>query len=186
MAASLVAAARQSGLDGAELAAVERAHLVAMGPRVAALPDDHHPAYLHPGRSALIILRDVGPVQASVLTLAMLHESEDDWLRPKRDQIEDALGGEAGMATLDTLPRPGEEDLVERLLLLDPGVALATLAERLDHLRHLHMRPDLSGTWADAHAEVVGVWLPFSHRIHSRLAGRFTHWVRAFGKRIRS
>jgi hypothetical protein len=202
MAASLATAARRSGLTGESLAVVERVHACAMAPRVATFDDDHHPAYLHPGRSALILLHDVGPVDPGVLVVAMLLESMDEELRLSRGAIVEALVGEApsgapseGTSTggalgqeavfraLASVPMPGAEDIAERLVLMDPDVALAALAERLDHLRHLHMRPDRYAAWADTHAEITSTWLPFSHRIHPQLARRYTHWVRAFAKR---
>ena len=86
--------------------------------------------------------------------------------------------------TWTSIPRPGSDDLVERLLGLSRGVALAVLAERLDHLRHLHMREDLVDLWADTHIEVSGAWLPFCARIDKQLTVRYAHWVRTFAKRI--
>ena len=184
MVASVGKAARSVGLPAVDVEAVDRVHELAMQPRVELLADDHHPAYLHPGRTALILLQDVGAVNVSAVILGLLHESADVKLRPAATQIAEALGGEASVSGLAAIPRPGDERLVERLVALGPGSALAALAERLDHLRHLHMRPDLIDTWADTHAEVTSAWLPFAQRTHRKLAVRYAHWGRTFVKRI--
>lgn len=185
MAASVAATARGVGLGDPDVAAVERVLGIAMAPRVRSLEDDHHPAYLHPGRSALILLRDVGFVDASVLALAILHESSDMALRAEREAVGASLGPRT-LEVLDSLPLPGDEELVERLLGLGSGAALAVLAERLDQLRHLHLREELVDTWAATHHEVERAWLPFSQRCHPRLATRFGHWYRVFARRIGS
>jgi predicted esterase len=183
MAASVAATARGAGLDDESVAALERVHGLAMAPRIAELDDDHHPAYLHPGRSCLILLHDVGRVDVSVLALATLHDSCDATLRSPREEVLAALG-KGTLAALDALPLPGDEDLLEKLVGLGAGASLAVLAERLDHLRHLHLRSDLVDSWADTHHEVEAAWLPFAHRVHPKLATRFAHWYRVFVKRI--
>lgn len=183
MASSLAAAARRQGSSEADVAALAKAFALAMGPRIESLHDDHHPAYLHPGRSCLILLRDVGPVDVSVLVVACLHESVDAGLRVSAEAVEAGLGSAAQRAR-ETIPLPGDQQLVERLLTLGPGLSLAALAERLDHLRHLHVREDLIDTWADVHAEVLEAWLPFARRLNEKLATRYAHWARTFVKRI--
>lgn len=183
MARSLRATARSRGHDDGALDALDRVHAMAMAARVARLDDDHHPAYLHPGRSALVLLHDVGEVDPVVLVVAMLHESEDPGLRVPYDALVEDVGPAAATA-LASIPLPGDDRLVERLVGLGPGTALAALAERLDQLRHLHVRPDLADRWADAYEEVVGVWLPFSARTHGTLARRYAHWARTFVRRI--
>jgi hypothetical protein len=183
MARSLAAASRRVGLSDVERASLGRAFTLAMEPRIAALDDDHHPAYLHPGRSARILLQDVGSVDAEVLIVAALHESVDGRLRLPDERVRRELG-DATMGALETIPRPGDERLVERLVTLEPGAGLAALAERLDHVRHLHVREDLMDSWADAYEEVLGAWLPLAHRTHPRLATRYKHWARTFAKRI--
>jgi hypothetical protein len=75
--------------------------------------------------------------------------------------------------------------MLERLVGLDDGLGLAVLAERLDHLRHLHLRPDLRGCWGRRHEEVSAVWLPFANRTHAGLGRRFAHWERTFARRLR-
>lgn len=183
MGRSLRATARNRGHADETLDALDRVHALAMSVRSERLDDDHHPAYLHPGRTALVLLHDVGDVDPVVLVVAMLHESEDADLRVPLDRLAEGVGAAAAEA-VTSIPLPGDERLVERLVGLGPGVAHAILAERLDQLRHLHLRPDLADRWADVYQEVVDVWLPFSARTNERLARRYAHWVRTFVKRI--
>lgn len=183
MARSLRAALRARAVTSQEQEAVIRAFALAMQIRIATLDDDHHPAWLHPGRSALIVLHDVQHVDPIVLIIAALHESVDVALQPPPEDIQEIVGASTWQ-TLQSIPMPGSERLVERLLHLGPGLALAALAERLDHLRHLHMRKDLTDHWADTHVEVSEAWLPFAARVDPTLATRYAHWVRTFAKRL--
>lgn len=183
MARSLAGAVSAKGASGDEVAALSRAFHLAMGPRVDLLDDDHHPAYLHPGRGPLILLQDVGTVDVSVLMVAALHESRDHELRVPAAEVE-AEVGPAAKAAVESIPRPGDERLVERLLTLGPGLSLAALAERLDHIRHLHVRKDLVDDWAPTYTEVLEAWLPFAERTNPQLARRYAHWARTFVKRI--
>jgi hypothetical protein len=183
MASSLAAAVRGVGLGEEEVTTIGRAFALAVAPRVAALDDDHHPAYLHPGRSMLILMHDVGPVEPRVLVAACVHESLDEALRIPVDELRATLDP-AQLDALGAIPLPGEERLLERLVTLEEGLALSVLAEWLDQLRHLHMRQDLSAAWAQAHEEVLGVWLPFARRSHPKMAVRYEHWARVFTKRL--
>ncbi|MDG2281673.1 MAG: hypothetical protein P8L45_01065 [Longimicrobiales bacterium] len=183
MARSVRAALRARGAATEEQDTVVRVFALAMQTRIATLEDDHHPAWLHPGRSALILLHDVERVDPIVLIIAALHESVDLVLQPPPGQIQKVVGASAWQ-TLQSIPMPGSERLVERLLLLGPGLALAALAERLDHLRHLHLREDLIDHWADTHVEVAAAWLPFAARVHPTLGKRYAHWFRTFAKRL--
>jgi len=183
MARSVASAARAAGLTDADVDLVGRAHALAMLPRMGALDDDHHPAYLHPGRSVLLLLRDVGPLPAGTLAAAAVHDTVDEALRVAVDAVRRELG-EALAATVESLPLPGDEGLVERLVTLDEQARFAALAERLDQLRHAHLRPDLD--WRAAHEEAGAVWLPVAERTHARLADRFRHWHRAFARRLRA
>jgi (p)ppGpp synthase/HD superfamily hydrolase len=182
MAASVARAARAAGLDDAGFELLARAHALAMRPRIAALEDDHHPAYLHPGRAVLLLLRDVGPLPASTLAAAAVHETVDDDLRASEEAVRDELGDEVA-DLVASLPASGDEGLAERLVTLDEQARLAALAERLDQLRHAHLRPDLE--WRAAWEEAQAVWLPVAERTHPRLADRFRNWHRAYGRRLR-
>lgn len=183
MARSVVSAGRARGLGPSQLHRVERAYRLAMQPRVARLADDHHPAYLHPGRSALILMHDARSVGPEGLVLACVLESQDTALRVPLPSLEETLGAST-LAAVSAIPLPGDERLLERLVALEEGPALAALAERLDQVRHLHLREDLHAAWADHRSEVEGVWRPFADRLEPRLAIRFDHWARTFAKRI--
>lgn len=171
-------------MSAGDLDLVHRAYTLATGPRVRAITDDHHPAYLHAGRVVLVLLQDVGQVPADVLAAAAVHETEDPELRVSSEAVRGALG--AAVADLvDALPLPGDKRLLECLVTLGEGARLSALAERLDQVRHLHLRQDLAPRWRAHHEEVGAVWLPVADRTHSRLADRFRHWHRAFARRVR-
>jgi len=184
MARSIEAALAGRGIDHGEADSVVRAFRLAMEPRIEALTDDHHPAYLHPGRSILVLLHDVEALESGGLVLAALHESEDDALRADRAIVADALGAVVA-ERLAELPIPGADRLEESLVLLPAGSAQAVLAERLDQLRHLHLRPEWADRWPGIHAEVERAWRPLAARVDDRLAVRYAHWSRTFEKRLR-
>lgn len=181
MAASVESAARAAGLSAAGTDLVTSAYVLAMAPRVSVLADDHHPAYLHPGRSVLLLLRDVGPLPALTLAAAAAHETVDEVLRLAPDVLRHELGDEVA-DVVESLPLPDDERLAERLVTLDEGARLAALAERLDSLRHAHLRTDID--WRAAHEQAGAVWLPVAERTHSRLADRYRHWHRAFARKL--
>jgi hypothetical protein len=182
MATSVASAARGRGLVPAAVDLLGRAHALAMEPRIAALEDDHHPAYLHPGRTVLLLLQDVGEVPVDALCGAALHESEEAGLRVGIAEVRRALGDPVA-DLLGSLPHAGDERLLERLVTLDEGALLAALGERLDQLRHAHLRED-HDWWRQIHEEAGGVWVPVAERTHSRLADRYRHWHRTFGRRL--
>ena len=179
---SIAAALDGRGVPGPVGSEVSQALELAMRPRSGM--DDHHPAYLHPGRSALILLHDVEDLPPESIPLAVLHESEDEGLRPEASDVLQVFGAEMVQHVTD-LPLPGDEALTERLVLLSRAQLLAALVERLDHLRHFHMRPELEERWSSAWEEVRGVWLPVAQRTDARLTRRFAHWERTFAKRLR-
>lgn len=182
MARSLARAVRGQGVPDAGVARVEEAHGLAMEPRVRALRDDHHPAYLHPGRSALILLRDASVTAVPVLAAACLVETRDPELRVAPERIGSAVGPDVE-ELVAAAPPPGAEGLAEALVVAPEEVRLVALAEHLDHLRHLHVRgpePD----WPERLDEVEAVWLPVAERTHARLATRYRHWARIFRRRV--
>jgi len=183
MAASVVRAARSLGMSLEGIRTLSRAHAVAMEPRAAALRDDRHPVFLHPGRSVLILLRDVGCLDPVLLAAAALVESEDRELAVAPADIRGALGGDVA-ALAAAVPTPGDEGLAYDLVIADEGVKLVALAERLDHLRHAHLR-EAGRSWrVAAHREAVAVYLPIARRTHPRLAQRYEHWCRTFARRL--
>lgn len=180
--ASVASAAAACGFDADAVAVLGRAYALAMEPRLAAIDDDHHPAYLHPGRTVLILLRDVGPLPLDALCAATVHDSEDADLRVSVASVRDALGDQVA-DMVSSLPLPGDGRLVERLVTLEEAPLLAALAERLDQLRHAHLREDVAW-WREIHAEAGAAWVPVAERTHPRLADRFRHWHRTFGRRL--
>ncbi len=186
MAASLRRAAARVGALPEEVEWLDRVHAVAMQPRLDRLDDDHHPAFLHPGRSALILMRDAEVSDAFVLATAVLLETRDADLRVEATELA-GLGVELRAAVL-MVPRPEDDDLAERLVTLPEGPRLAALAERLDHLRHEHVYHEQLGAstahWQELHDQVGAVWLPVAERTHPVLAKRYAHWWRTFGRRL--
>jgi len=183
MAASVVRAARTLGVGLDGLARISRAHALAMEPRVAALDDDHHPLFLHPGRSLLVLLRDVGCGDVTLLAAAALMESEDASFRVPVASIRAGVGPDVA-DLVAAAPLSGDEALAERLVTAPEAVRLVALAERLDHLRHAHLR-DADGAWRRGiHDEATAVYQPVAHRTHPRLAQRYDHWCRTFARRL--
>lgn len=182
MGRSLARTARLFGIPDEGVALLVRAHGLAMEPRVRLLDDDHHPAYLHPGRTALVLLRDADVRDGGVLAAGSLLETRDAPLRVVPDRVRDKMGAEVA-ALVEAAPAPGSPGLAEALVTASRAVCLASLAEHLDQLRHLHVRgpePD----WAERLEEVEAVWLPVARRAHPRLAVRYGHWARTFRKRL--
>jgi (p)ppGpp synthase/HD superfamily hydrolase len=183
MAASLARAAQTHGVDGPGVALLSRANALAMAPRVERLDDDHHPLYLHPGRTALILLRDAGVTDAKVLAAACVTESEDEIFAVDEGDIRAALGDQVARLVA-ALPRPRSSTWVEDLVIASEHIRLVVLAERLDHLRHAHLRA-AGGEWErTVHVEGGSVYLPLAERTNPTLARRYRHWHRTFARRL--
>jgi (p)ppGpp synthase/HD superfamily hydrolase len=183
MAASVRRTARSFGMEPDGVALVSRAHALAMEPRILALSDDHHPLYLHPGRTVLILLRDASCVNGTVLAAAALNESEDEAFRIGDAAIRASVGDEVA-EIVRAVPSPYSTALAEELVVADEGVRLVALAERLDHLRHGHLRDADPGWRRAVHAQAQSVYLPVAERTHPRLAQRYRHWCRTFARRL--
>lgn len=183
MAASVVRAARTLGVPAEGIREISRAHALAMGPRVAAFDDDHHPLFLHPGRTVLILLRDVGCLDPVALAAAALVESEDEPLRIPGVAVVEVVGRSVA-DLVARVPLSGQEDLVEALVTAEETVRLLALVERLDHLRHAHLRDAPAGWGPAVLAEAEAVYRPVAHRTHTRLAQRYDHWCRTFARRM--
>jgi (p)ppGpp synthase/HD superfamily hydrolase len=182
MDASVAAAAARRGLRSTEVARLSAALLVAMKPRESRIEDDHDPAFLHPGRVALILLNDTETTDPSTLAVAVLLESRDPELRAAEAELRAALGPDIAEA-VGSIPSPGDTDLAERLVTMDPALVTAALAERLDHLRHEHLRAPVV-PWDALWSEVSEVWLPVAERTSEPLARRYRHWLRTFGRKL--
>jgi len=184
MAASVARTARSHGVGAEGISLLSRAHAVAMEPRVAKLEDARHPVLLHPGHTVLVLLHDVGLTDAEILSAAALTESEDAAFRIPLDRVRELAGDEVA-GVVGAVPCSGTEDLAEALVTAPHGVRLVALAERLDHLRHAHLREDAAWGWT-AHREAIRVYLPLAERTHERLADRYRYWCTKFEGRFRA
>jgi hypothetical protein len=160
---------------------VRAAVAAALAVRDAVVEDDHDPRLLHPARTVLILLSDAGCRDAHTLAAAAGIESIDAPLRPPGETIR-ASAGEiaAGIAAAAPLPA-AEEHLLEALVTAPAETAVAALAERLDHARHLHQRPDID--WPTFLAQIEDVYVPVALRLSPPLARRLERWAEAFRSR---
>lgn len=155
---------------------------LAMRPRVERLPDDHHPDFLHPGRTALILMEDAGIADATVIAAGTLCESLRLELAVCSTEIENAVGDDVRRLVRGVpLPAEAGDLLLEELVAADPAVQAIALAERLDHARHLHLRPETE--WAEAHALTCEVYRPVASRVHPTFARRYRWWCGMFAER---
>lgn len=160
-----------------------RAHALAMQPRVRQLDDDHHPSYLHPGRTVLILLDDVGLAEPTALAAGALHESREPALRVSRSEVRRALGNEVGdfLDGIAGLPRSAESR-TEALVTSSRETQLVVLAERLDQLRHAHLWKNRNEE-IQAYEEARSLYLPLSLRANVVLGRRYTWWCRNFERK---
>lgn len=157
--------------------------LSAMRHRAASIRDDHHPDYLHPARTALILLDDAGVRDPAVLFAAVLQDTSRPDLAMPADEVE-RIGGPAAAAVIRLLPSPEVDprEIMELLVTLPPGVLALYLAAQLDHVRHLHLGD--RSRWRDGHTRVTDGLIPLAHRCHPTLARRFERWAGAFRRRF--
>ena len=163
---------QRAGLEGARRETVLETNAAASLERLRVLRNEEHFETLHPARSILILLDDVGIVDADVLAAAASVESEHADLR-----IEPA-----NQLAVDTPLSDAGETLLEALIVASDEVRLIALAERLDHARHLHLRDPSS--WARFHELARTVYAPVARRTHPRLEQRFDRWCEMFGSRF--
>lgn len=184
MARRVATTAEKLGLPPEDVERVERAHALAMGPRERRLPDDHHPDFLHPGRTQVILLDDLALTEPAALAAAALVETERPELAVPAGTVAEVLGTTV-REFLDSVPRcgPGRgEDVVEALVTAPPDAALVALAERLDQIRHAHLWDDLERR-REAHREATEILRPVADRLHPVLSRRYGWWCRMFEER---
>ena len=169
------------GVDRLGRDLIAKAIEAAMSPRLAAIDDDHDPDYLHPGRTAVVLLDDVGLADPVALAAACLLDTRRRELQPSDREVTEQVSP-AVTAFRNSVPRSSSVTLLEDLLASEPDVALVALAERLDQIRHAHLWGDPSEARA-AHEEASEVYLKMAERTHARLAARYASWCRAFGER---
>jgi (p)ppGpp synthase/HD superfamily hydrolase len=189
---------------------VRRAVAAALAARDPLLEDDHDPRLLHPARTVLILLSDAACRDPEVLAAGAFTESIDVALRAELSLLEDAAGPGARRVA-EAVPGAGSgsglgsgsgsgsgfwggegsgsgsgaglgtEVLMELLVTAPAEAALVAVAERLDHARHLHLRPDLP--WREVHATVETVYAPVAARLSPVLGRRLDRWAEAFRSR---
>jgi hypothetical protein len=172
-----------AALGDADAGRVTAAVAAALAHRDGQLPDDHDPRCLHPARTVLILLADTDCRDPAVLAAASFVETVDSALAAPAPALLDAFGASA-VRELEAVPLPSlsGERLLEDLVCAPRNTALAALAERLDQVRHLHLRPDLD--WHAFHASAEDVYVPAAARVAPVLCGRFERWVEAFRRRL--
>jgi hypothetical protein len=181
MAERLQRATLDAGVHSADSIVIVNAYRTAMELRADTFPDTH-PDALHPGRTALILLQDVGVREATEISAAILFDSLYPELTVDEQRAE-ATAGSGATALLERLRRLSDPtELLERLLSDSDQLRRAALAERLDHARHLHLRPDAS--WRAFHQEIRDVYLPIASRTHPVLERRFAWWTETFQRRF--
>ena len=180
MARRLDRTARRLGMDAEGAGLVVSAFRTAMEPRRRAIAEDHHPDYLHPARTALILMDDARVADARVLAVAALAETRAPELRADPAAIREL--GRGIPEDVDSIPDRADDRLLERLLLLEPPLATVALAERLDHARHLHLRE--REEWTSYHTTTCEVYAPLAGRVEPALAARLEWWCATFARRF--
>lgn len=187
MASSVAATARRRGFTEADVARIGHALDVAMAARLRLIADDHDPAFLHPGRTALVLLHDVADASPRSVVFGALLESRDPEYGPDAARVREVLDpsdlevwASRSGATGATLPA---DELAEDLVVLAPDLLVAVLAERLDHLRHEHLRSPRT-SWAALVDEAERLWGPLADRTAPTLSRRYRHWIRTFRRRL--
>jgi hypothetical protein len=150
------------------------------------IDDDHDPRLLHPARTIRILIADAACRDADALAAAPWVDSIDAELVPSFDGVPADAGARAidVAASIRDVPLPGDDDgdLLERLVCAPPVAALIALAERLDQVRHVHLRPGLS---SQSHLDQVrAVYAPAARRIAPALGRRFDRWADALERRL--
>jgi (p)ppGpp synthase/HD superfamily hydrolase len=165
----------------ADIALVVSAHRLGMTPRLEGRMDPHHPDFLHPGRTVLILLLDTALRDPAALAAAALLDSERDEMRVAPAVVRAEVG--ASVATFAASVPMDESSLVEDLVTAPEAVRLVALAERLDHCRHAKFWPDPLRQ-ARIHQQAQTVFGPLAERTDAVLARRFSHWIGAFGRTL--
>jgi len=171
--------ARRTGLADAEADRLVDLFALVMDRRATTLSDPAHPEYLHPARTALILMDDAAVQEPVALQAAIIRDTVRTGLEPTAEALR-GVADEMAFAAARRIPGADLDDfaLLEALVVLEPDLLDAALAERLDHARHLHMGE--SAGWSEFHRQVSAVYLPASRRGNRRIAQRFGRWAEAF------
>lgn len=154
---------------------------VAMEPRRARITEDHHPDYLHPARTTLILMDDTREADPVTLAAALFAETRDPSLAAARSRMVEVSPGAASLVA--EIPLPDRTDhLLEALLALPAAAARVAAAERLDHARHLHLRDRTE--WDHWHRATQAAYVPATRRVEDTLAVRLQWWCDMFARRF--
>ncbi len=181
MAERLRRTALHAGLSPTGVDCLVRCYDHVIGPRERAFADPRHPDLLHPARTALILLDDVGLVDVDALAAGLLYDSRRADLSPAADTVRQLAGDRATALRAQFPARAADaSEIREALVTADVPACLAALAEQLDHARHLHLAPPAE--WPVVYARTLA-FQPVAHRAHPRLGRRYARWTRVFGQR---
>lgn len=176
----LARTARRLGIDEEGRALVHDAFRLAMEPRRSRIREDHHPDYLHPARTALILMDDTGETAPVTLAAALFTETRDPTLAPAPRAMRGLSPEAADLAA--GIPAATADRLLEVLLALSEPALRVAAAERLDHARHLHLRE--RAEWQGWHESTRAVYVPVTRRVDRTLAGRLDWWCDMFSRRF--
>jgi hypothetical protein len=149
------------------------------------IENDHDSRLLHPARTLRVLIADAGCRSADALAAAAFVDTVDADLVPKFGSGAPQQGRfDAAREILVNVPVPGtdSDDLRERLVTAPVDAAVVAIAERLDQVRHLHLRPELP--WEEHYAQVREVYFPVARRLAPGLARRLHRWADAFERRL--
>ena len=171
----LARTADRLGIDTDGRALILDAFRLAMGPRLDRIEEDHHPDYLHPARTALILMDDTREADPVTLAAALFVETRDPTLAAPADAMHRVSPAD--------VPIPARTPRLLEALLARPAPAIRiAAAERLDHARHLHLRPE--SEWGEAHAATREAYVPVTRRVDGTLAARLAWWCDMFERRF--
>jgi hypothetical protein len=148
--------------------------------------DEEAPAWLHPGRTLLILRVDAEITEPEVLHWgAQVDQAFAPWTRPEAEAF---LGG-VEFPTLHgglfaSHPAHVWEAWQTEAALLDPPWGRVLLADALDHLRHLHLHPDPELRRQGA-AVARDYLAPLAERAGGTLHRRIQWWVRRVAPGLR-
>jgi len=156
----------RSEVPAQEIEELERVATGVMRERSDRFEDEHHPAFLHPLRTVTLLL-EVGEASAAAHRTALLLDTES--------APDAAVGEELPPEALHLRTRAPDE-LVELLLLAEPWLRTAWLAERLDQIRHLHLWAGEDRT-REALTTAETREVPLAQREGGRLSRAWTDWM---------
>lgn len=184
MAERVMASSRRTGIDGAAALRGRALFERVVDYRLAAVSDEHDPDYLHPGRTALILLDDLHTRDATCIAAGIALDSVQPGRNPDAELLI-AWGEPDAAALLHELGLGAEDDeRVEALVAASEHARTVALAERLDHARHLHLRD--AREWRAFHDLIVQLYLPLAARTNPVLERRYQWWSRMFARRFLS